>query len=390
MIAAALIAAMAIWGAWSGIARLVTIFGFAVGALVGAIVTPGLLTEGRQSEFALAFALPGALLVGGIFAALTERYAFRLRKQISRMDNVRPVSAIGGALLGAGIAVVAVWLVGAVAVQRDTLRDDLVASAVVKRLNSVVEPPGPEAAGSRQPFRPFPIVAGPPLPIAPVDLTMVRDAQVRAADRSVGKIEVQTCGRKGSGTGWIAADGIMATNAHVIEWSKDIKVRMDRGRAQPRPATVIWFDPKNDLALLRVPLLKGIRPLRMVQRAERGTSGALIGFPGGRHSIRAARLGRSTRTIEQEIGGTPTGSKVRTDLGGLLVTPVRVRSQAGASGGPVVDTDGRVLTTIFGGSALGSRGFGVPNRYVQSGLRQAGPEVSNGTCPRELQVNGGR
>lgn len=390
VIAAAFIAVMALWGARSGLARALTFAGFAAGAVAGAVGAPLLLTEGHDAEFALAFALPGALLVGGIFAALTERYVFRLRRPIARIDRIRPLGAIGGALLAAWTGVVAVWLVGAVAVQRDALRDDVVASAVVKRLNSVVDAPGPDAAAERQPFRPFPIIAGPPLPIAPADLTMVRDAQVKSAARKVGRIEMRTCGRMGSGTGWIAGDGIVATNAHVIEWGENIRIKMNRGRGPARPATPIWFDTENDIALLRVPGLKGLRPLEMVERPQRGTSGALLGYPGGRYSIRAARLGRTTRTIEQEIQGTPSGSKVRTDIGGLLVTPVRVRSGPGASGGPVVDTEGKVLTTIFGGSALGSRGFGVPNRYVQSALRKAGAPVSTGTCPGELANSRGR
>ena len=390
VIVAVFIAALALWGAGRGFARLLTIAAFALGALAGAVAAPVLLTAGRESDFALALALPGALLVGGAFAALAERYAFRLRRPLSRIDSIRPLSAIGGALLAAWVGVVAVWLVGAVAVQRDALRDDLADSSVIAQINDVVAPPGRDPATADQPFRPFPIVAGPPLPIAPVDLAMVRDASVRRADRSVGKIELETCGRDGSGSGWIAADGIMATNAHVVEWAEKITVRMNGGRGPARLATPIWFDPKNDIALLRVPLLRGVRELPMVDTPQRGTSGALLGYPGGRHAIRAARLGRSTRTIEQEIGGTPPASKVRSDLAGLLVTPVRVRSQPGASGGPVVDAQGRVLTTIFGGSSLGSRGFGVPNRYVQAALRQAGPRVSTGSCPSDSISSGGR
>lgn len=194
----------------------------------------------------------------------------------------------------------------------------------------------------------------------------------------------------GSGSGWIAREGIMVTNAHVVEWAKIIKVKMNRGKGPAHIATPIWFDTRNDIALLRVPTLKGIRSLRMVERPERGTSGALLGYPGGRHLVRAARLGRTTRTIEQEILGGPPGSKVRGDLSGHLVTPVRAASRPGGSGGPVVDADGKVLTTIFGGSALGSRGFGVPNRYVQSALRRAGPRIGTGTCPSALANTRGR
>jgi S1-C subfamily serine protease len=55
----------------------------------------------------------------------------------------------------------------------------------------------------------------------------------------------------------------------------------------------------------------------------------------------------------------------------------------GNSGGPVVDGEGRVLTTVFAGSTEpGARGgFGVPNAEVREALSAAaaGP-VSTGPC----------
>jgi hypothetical protein len=68
------------------------------------------------------------------------------------------------------------------------------------------------------------------------------------------------------------------------------------------------------------------------------------------------------------------------DLGPRSVTTFRGNPEPGSSGGPVVDSRGRVLTTVF---ALGTGtygGFGVPNRFVISALRGAGPPVDTGSC----------
>jgi hypothetical protein len=45
-----------------------------------------------------------------------------------------------------------------------------------------------------------------------------------------------------------------------------------------------------------------------------------------------------------------------------------------------VDRDGRVLTTVWGGRSDRDGGFGVPNRFVRSALRHAGPRVGTGPC----------
>ena len=379
MIAAACIAAVVAWGVRAGVAGTLPLAGFAAGAIVGALTAPLALQDGQQSPFALAFALPGALLCGAIVAAVVERRTLRLRRRHARLDRLRTVDAVGGGVLGCWIGVVAVWLIGATAVQATSLRERIEGSAIAGNLDAVLALPGPGAPDADAPIDRFPIVAGDIPSIAPTDPAVVTDPDVLRADRSVVRINVVSCGRRGVGSGWIAANGVVVTNAHVAESANRISVR-PQGTGPALAARAIWFDLDNDFALLRVPALAGARPLPVVRRPRSGTTAAVIGFPKGRHAIRPARLGPTSSRVQGRIGNVPRGSGLRRFVGGHLTTLFVGPTLPGNSGGPVVDTRGRVLTTVWGGRPNFGGGLGVPNRYVRSALRRAGPPVGVGKC----------
>jgi S1-C subfamily serine protease len=366
IIAIALIAGMAALGARTGLAGVLPLAGFAAGAVAGALLAPLLLHDGADAEFALVFALPGALLLGALLAAAVERRTPRLRRRLGRRARA---DTAGGAILAGCVGAVAAWLLGAGLVQVDALRDPIGDSTVVGGLNALLPPPGPKPP-PRRPFDPLPVVAGRGPAIPAADPRLTTDPQVRIADRSVVRIGVITACGGGSGSGWIAADGVVVTNAHVVHAADALSVRV-RGSGPPHPARTIWFDQANDLALLRVPALRGVPALPIVRRPRAGTPGAELGFPHGRHAIRAARIGPTTTRERGLMGG---------DLGPRSVTTFRGNPEPGSSGGPVVDSRGRVLTTVF---ALGTGtygGFGVPNRFVSAALRGAGPPVDTGSC----------
>jgi S1-C subfamily serine protease len=67
------------------------------------------------------------------------------------------------------------------------------------------------------------------------------------------------------------------------------------------------------------------------------------------------------------------------------MTTFRGVVRPGNSGGPLVDTAGRVLTTVFAQSTGSTRhgGYGVPNTVVRRALNGAAPagrSVSTGPC----------
>jgi S1-C subfamily serine protease len=64
------------------------------------------------------------------------------------------------------------------------------------------------------------------------------------------------------------------------------------------------------------------------------------------------------------------------------VTTLRGLVRSGNSGGPMVDGDGQVVTTIFA-ATVGSgnkTGFGVPDSVVQDALGRASGPVGTGEC----------
>jgi S1-C subfamily serine protease len=67
---------------------------------------------------------------------------------------------------------------------------------------------------------------------------------------------------------------------------------------------------------------------------------------------------------------------------GRTITSVRAQVRHGNSGGPAVDGNGRVQTTIFASRPGGELGFGVPSEIVRRALARAraGRPVSTAGC----------
>jgi S1-C subfamily serine protease len=210
--------------------------------------------------------------------------------------------------------------------------------------------------------------------VGPPDARIARDAQVSAAARAVVKVLGTACGLGVQGSGWLAGDGLVVTNAHVVAGQDDTTVQL-RGQGTHVGAQAVWFDSRNDLALLRAPGLSGARSLRLRSDAPQGTSAAILGFPeDGPYHVAAARLGGTSTVITQDAYGR---GPVRRSI-----TSLRGRVRQGNSGGPVVDGRGRVVTTVFAATVSdgGRSGFGVPDSVVSDALRSASGPVDTGPC----------
>jgi S1-C subfamily serine protease len=190
--------------------------------------------------------------------------------------------------------------------------------------------------------------------VAPADDSLL-DAYSRAVtgavermSPSVVNIEVhQSAGRKrsgeprerqGGGSGFVfTPDGLILTNSHVVHDAVRISVTLADGRRMP--ASLIGDDPANDLAVIRIDELNIDGPgliaaaLGDSQRLRVGQIVIAIGAPYGFQSTVTAgvvsALGRSLRSYS----GRLIDDVIQTDAS---LNP-------GNSGGPLVDSAGRVV-----------------------------------------------
>jgi S1-C subfamily serine protease len=378
----AFVLAMAVWGYAQGlIVGALSLAGFGAGAFLGSRIGPLLLHEGSKSPYAPLIALLSALVIGGILASLFEVLGFHVRRVLAQRvgEPLRVIDGIGGAGLLAIVGLGVAWIAGAVALQTpglENLRRDIQRSSILGSLNDRLPPSGPVLNALAR-FDPIPTIAGPEAQVPPPNSRIARDPQVQAAGDSVVKVLGTACGLGVEGSGWVGRDGVVVTNAHVVAGQDDTTVQL-RGTGPHHDAQLIWFDERNDLALLRVSGIAGqARSLPLDVNANVGTSAAILGFPeNGPYDVEPARLGATREVLSDDAYGN--GPLRR------LITSVRGRVRSGNSGGPVVDGDGEVVGTIFAStlSSNGRSGLAVPDSVVATALRRANEPVANGPCTR--------
>jgi Trypsin-like peptidase domain/Colicin V production protein len=366
---------MAGWGYMQGlIVGALSLAGFAGGAVLGSRVGPLLLDEGSASPYAPLAALVGALLAGGLLAAVLEMLGFHLRVRLGSKLGV--LDGLGGLMLVACLGLGVVWIIGAVALHTpgaSDLRKPIQRSKILRNLNGALPPSGPLLKTLAR-FDPFPRITGPIPRVGPPNAAIARDPQVRAASRSVVKVLGTACGLGVQGSGWVAGNGIVVTNAHVVAGQDDTTVQVG-GVGDRHSADAIWFDPRNDIAILRSSGVSGTPALGLNLNARTGTAAAVLGFPGnGPYDVQPARLGPTQTFLSQDAYGR---GPIR-----RRVTSVRGTVRGGNSGGPTVDGSGRVLTTIFAASRRTGAGFGVPDSVAQEALQRARGSVDTGPCAR--------
>ena len=370
-------ALMAVYGYAQGfLVGALSLVGFVGGAFVGTRLGPLLLPDGAESPYAPIFGLVGALFAGAVLATGLEGLALALRRRV-RAPGLEILDGALGAALTACVALGIAWIGGAVALQSSKdpeVRRAVQRSAVLRRLNEALPPSG-SILNALSRIDPFPSFSGPAVDLSPPNSAIARDPQVKAAGPGVVRILGTACGLGIEGSGWVARPGVVVTNAHVVAGTDDTVVQ--KGGEDPKlDAQAIYFDPTNDIAVLRVDGLDA-PALRLVANPKPGSTGAVLGFPqNGPYDVEPARLGTTeTVTSTDAYGRGPVRRSI---------TSLRARVREGNSGGPVVDGGGHVMTTVFAATVGGSQdgGYGVPNDVVRSALSAARGSVSTGPCAR--------
>jgi serine protease Do len=167
--------------------------------------------------------------------------------------------------------------------------------------------------------------------------------------------------RMGLGTGFvIREDGLIVTNAHVIQGADLIEVQLTENSDKQYKAEIIGFDQRTDIALIK------IKPEKKLAAASLGSSKDLevgewvsaFGNPYGHgHSMTKGIISSKGREIG-EINKIP-----------LLQTDASINP--GNSGGPLVNSKGQVIGV---NSAIDARaqgiGFAIPIDEVKAIIPQ--------------------
>ena len=365
--------ALALWGYRQGlIVGALTLLGFGIGAFAGSRVAPLLLTEGSHSPYAPLCAALGALLVGALMAVTVESFALGLREKIVRRPFLLAADGAGGAALIASVALGLSWVFGAVLLHAPStaqLRADIQQSLILRSLNSVLPPSGP-LLNALDRVDPAPTVLGPAAPVARPDAEIASDPDVLHAGDSVVRVLSTACGLGIEGSGWAVEPGVVATNAHVIAGADDTTVTTQDGAELD--ATPIYYEPRQDLALLRVGT--ALPSLPISSRREVGGDAAVLGYPeNGPYALSPARLGETRKTISEDSYGNGPVERTIVAIGGTV--------RSGNSGGPLVDDEGRVVGTIFAATTSGpTGGFAIPAEQVRAALGQTQEAVDTGPC----------
>jgi len=161
---------------------------------------------------------------------------------------------------------------------------------------------------------------------------------------------------EGQGSGVIVeSSGYILTNYHVIRDSTTIQVALADGRRVP--ATVVGYDPPTDLAVLKIGADK-LTPAKFgdSEEIEPGALVWAVGSPFG---------------LERSITSGILSAKHRAGLSGAQYRQDFLQTDAavnpGNSGGPLVDSQGRVVginTAIVGDSYQGIS-FAIPSNLAR-------------------------
>lgn len=356
------------------LAGVFSLAGVVLGVSLGSRIAPMLVPENEGLIFRagitlasiLAFAILGDVLARAIGGSIRAR----LRGPASdRLDG------LGGAALGLALSLTLVWVTGLFVLQAPTLaglHPTVNDSRILQVLNERM--PTRLFTEAVAKLDPLPQIRAPRADVGEPVASIVQDPDVvDAASRTV-RITGMACGYGVEGSGWVAAPNLVVTNAHVVAGESVTHVQAG-GTGPRKKARVVYFDEKNDIAMLRVRQL-GLSPLP-VDEPSAGEPVAVLGFPeNGPLDIRPGRTGETRRVISTDAYNN--GPVERT------VTSFRVYVRPGNSGGPVVNEDGEVVSTVFASRAdSNNSGYGVPSQLVQQRINNLGGRaetVSTGPC----------
>jgi len=382
VLAVAFVAAISGWRS-GALGSLMSFVGVILGAIAGVMLAPHIVNHigsARGKLFAALFLILALVVVGevaGVVLGRAVRGAIRNRA-------VRTVDSVIGVGLQLVVVIVAAWLLASPLTTSD--QPNLAAATRGSKVLAEVDKVAPEwlkAVPNR--MRALLRTSGLPdvlpfgrTPIQKVDApdaSLADSLVVANAKPSVVKIRgvAPGCQKVLEGTGFVIAPNRVMSNAHVVAGSDSVTVEAE---GQTYDATVVSYDPNEDISILDVPNLPQ-RPLVFAdQPAASGTDAVVLGYPGGGEF--AATPARVREIIE--LNGPDI---YRTTTVNREVYTIRGTVRQGNSGGPMINRAGQVLGVVFGAAVDDNdTGFVMTANEVSRQLAKIGntAKVPTGAC----------
>jgi S1-C subfamily serine protease len=381
----ALIAAVSGWRHGMAVAAL-SFVGVLGGAIIGVRVAP-LLAAGIESPTTRIIVSIGVVV---LLVALGETTGVflgrRIRDRITG-ERVLAVDSTLGSILQAITVVLAAWLVALplASASFPALAAGVRGSEVLRAVDGVM----PEGAKSLpddlrklldnsgfpdvlSPFAETPITE-----IGPPNAALAKSPAIQLVGDSVMKVRAKapSCQRQMEGTGFIIGPRLVMTNAHVVAGSSSTLVEAG---GRDLAAEVVYYDPRIDLAVLRVGRALGADPLQFERTpAKAGDDAIVLGYPlDGDFTVTPARVRQNIKLKGPDI--YESGEIIRD------VLTVRAKVQSGNSGGPMIDPTGKVTGVVFGAAVDDPEtGFVLSVDQVTPAVQKA---LSLGDSPAEVRT----
>ncbi|MFI6787369.1 MarP family serine protease [Nonomuraea sp. NPDC050383] len=383
--------AMAVGFGFSGyrqgfILGVMSFVGFVGGCVFGVYVAPpiaGALVDGDVMQALVAVVV---VLVAALLGQLLSSTLGAVVRSYVRRPPAKVVDAVGGTIAGVLSVLVIAWMVGSLLVAStftpvvEQIRGSLLLSTVDGAM-----PDGVRAW--QKPFKKFidrsefpPVldaIRGDAVDVAPPDPAVLGGAGLQQARAAIVQVRgtASSCAKQIEGTGFVFAPDHVMTNAHVVA-GVDTALQVIDHTGQARPATVVRFNPRRDIAVLYVPNA-GLPLLAFHGEAVKGDDAIVAGYPQGRgYAPQPARIAARREALSPDINHEGDVSRD--------VYVIRGTVEQGNSGGPLLDTGGRVLGVVFG-VVVGQKdtGYVLTASEVSSDARQSATvttPVSTRTC----------
>lgn len=314
----------------------------------------------------------GAALVLVIGGSLGSSIGFAvgepIRRKILRTGIHTSTDSVAGAALSAFAVLIMCWFLG-LSFSRGPvpqIAQQIQRSILLRSLDGIAPRPPAFLASVEQVLAGVqfpPVFAGlePTLPSALPIPASVDTPEVNHAAEGVVKVSSVGCGGIVTGSGIPLGGGYVVTNAHVVSGTSGHHIEKPDGTSYR--ADVVYFDPERDVAVLYAPgfTVQGLS----FGPADRGTKGAVIGYPGG----------QSERIVPAIVDGT-VNAEGRDIYNQELVTRqifvLQASVRPGNSGGPLLDLQGHVLGMVFATSASDpSQAYALTDDEIMSDIRSA-------------------